>query len=269
MVTARGEPSVTDIPFKATRKVPDERLNPDGRQLRRFERQGTSTIFQALQDYFEATWGMVSQFNIHQAAANSQSEAVLRPFRDALTAWLQTVSTAGAEFGQGQIERYVLGVKALVKQTDIDIDWTLPNNDAAEWAIQYGRELTGQLAKTTNERIQREIANFIRNSETLDQLIERVQGGYLYSYDRAQAIAVTETTRAYAEGNKAAWKAGGIIQKMEWRTANDEIVCPICFPLNGQRTELDGQFPGGLSSPPGHVRCRCWIVPVTEFLDGG
>jgi SPP1 gp7 family putative phage head morphogenesis protein len=209
---------------------------------------------------------MVTSFTVQQAATFSQSERALRPFRDTITAWLQSVSTAGAEFGQLQVERFVLGVKSS-RTEQIAIDWTLPNNDAAEWAIEYGRQLTGQLAKTTNERIQREIANFIRNGETIEQLIDRVQGGYLYSRSRAEAIAITETTRAYAEGNKAAWKSAGIINKMEWRTANDELVCPVCSPLNGKIVSIDGEFVESIASPPAHTRCRCWLSPVVEFED--
>jgi SPP1 gp7 family putative phage head morphogenesis protein len=80
---------------------------------------------------------------------------------------------------------------------------------------------------------------------------------------RAELIGVTEVTRAYQQGSVAAWKEAGIIKKKEVRVSEDELVCPICAPKNGKQYDLDD--PAGDS--PFHVRCRCWSVPVTEFLD--
>ena len=35
----------------------------------------------------------------------------------------------------------------------------------------------------------------------------------MFSPERARLIAVTEVTRAYAEGNRQAWKASGVIEE--------------------------------------------------------
>jgi hypothetical protein len=110
--------------------------------------------------------------------------------------------------------------------------WELANNAAAAWAIRYGQALTGLLLQTTTERIQTEIANYISNSETIGQLINRIRYGRIYSEERARMIAVTETTRAFAMGGMEAWRASGVIERKQWNSNRDELVCPVCGPLN-------------------------------------
>lgn len=81
---------------------------------------------------------------------------------------------------------------------------------------------------------------------------------WLLGEDRAEAIAITEITRAISRGEEF---AAGLIQKQGvllecvWWTAQDERVCPICGELHG-RIELFwvDEYPDG---PPAHVRCRC------------
>ncbi|EKE07885.1 MAG: minor head protein, partial [uncultured bacterium] len=93
-----------------------------------------------------------------------------------------------------------------------------------------------------------------------DSLIETLSQSY--QPWRARLIAMTETTRAYAQGNRTMWGASGVTDGMEWRTGQDDIVCLICRPLAGKKTTLDGTFPGGRDVPPAHPGCRCHIYPV-------
>ena len=153
------------------------------------------------------------------------------------------------------------------KQVDgLTVDWELANTTAAEWARLYGAELVNNITGTTLTRLQTEIASFIANAETMPELIARLEP--LFGQVRAELIASTEVTRAFAEGNLAAWRESGVTEGKEWRTNNDEIVaqCPICFPMNGVVAKLDEPFQhptrGPLEGPPAHPRCRCWIVPV-------
>ena len=80
----------------------------------------------------------------------------------------------------------------------------------------------------------------------------------MFGERRAELIASTEVTRAYAEGNVAGWRASGMADREPeqkppyhpgcrcwlvlqmnadgswdyvWRTATDEIVCPECGDL--------------------------------------
>lgn len=232
--------------------------NPDGRQMRAYERAATERIYAALQRWGAVLTRGLTPGNVTALPARIGDDATLRPLRDDLIALLQEVAEAGAEFGQVQIEQSVYGVK----QAAPEVDWTLANSDAAQWAIDYGYVLIRGIVETTRSRVAREIRYFVDNSITINQLRDRLMAGNLFSRQRAAAIAVTEVTRAYAEGNMAAWRASGVVAAREWQTAVDERVCPLCGPLHGKIARMGEPFPFGGQGPPRHVRCRCWIVPV-------
>jgi len=90
----------------------------------------------------------------------------------------------------------------------------------------------------------------------LPDLIDAIQP--LFSSDRARRIAVTETTRLFAEGNKLAAQMDDAVGGLQWQTAGDERVCAICGPLNNQIFPKDG-----VPECPAHVMCRCRIIPTS------
>lgn len=45
-------------------------------------------------------------------------------------------------------------------------------------------------------------------------------------------------------------------KELIWHTREDELVCPICAPRQGER------FSGASNGPPAHPRCRCVGMPV-------
>jgi SPP1 gp7 family putative phage head morphogenesis protein len=168
-----------------------------------------------------------------------------------------------SSFGQEQVERFVFGVRKQVP--GIDISWELANAGAEEWARIYGFDLVGGITRTTRDRLQKEIAQWVANDETINQLARRLADpNGPFSPKRARMIAVTETTRAFAEGNREAWRESGVIEQRRWNTSVDELVCPICGPLHNVVVGIDEDFPGGHRNPPAHPRCRCWITPVVE-----
>ncbi len=80
---------------------------------------------------------------------------------------------------------------------------------------------------------------------------------------RAETIARTEYAFAFNYGNFEAMRqardlglVGPNIVKV-WQTAEDELVCPVCAPLNGQIIDLDDTFPVTNTTsftPPAHPR---------------
>ena len=147
------------------------------------------------------------------------------------------------------------------------VDWALVNDRAAAWARQYAGELAGNLSQTAHERIRQAVQRFIDTpGATLQDLIAETTGRQVSEY-RASVIAITETTRAYAEGNMAAWREAGVT-KQQWQTNHDELVCEICGPLNGTVMEIGAAFGSdrgrAFIAPPAHVNCRCWLSPVVE-----
>jgi SPP1 gp7 family putative phage head morphogenesis protein len=228
--------------------------------MRRYERDFEAAAARALDKLRRDLVRGITADNVHELTTRLNDEAIVRPFQDAIVAQLQAVALAGSEFGREQVEGDVFGVR---KALEVGM-WELANNMAADWALSYGYDLVRGIISTTRDRIAREVAEYVRNSETVGTLIQRLSAGNLFSPERARMIAVTEVTRAYAEGNRQAWKASGVIEKRRWRTNADELVCPVCGPLAGQVVGLDEEFDGGISGPPAHPRCRCWVTPVVE-----
>ncbi len=81
---------------------------------------------------------------------------------------------------------------------------------------------------------------------------------------RALNIARTEVMTAVNFGQTEIWKQSfeaGFVKEQdylkEWNTAFDELVCPICEPLDGEQVEVSAEFSGGFQSPPAHNSCRC------------
>lgn len=79
---------------------------------------------------------------------------------------------------------------------------------------------------------------------------------------RALTLVQTEITRAHAEGQIEAMAALGQKQlavAVEWRTAGDNRVCPLCAPLQGIVLTLK-EARGAI---PRHPRCRCAFIPAS------
>lgn len=161
----------------------------------------------------------------------------------AVTRMLEDAALAGV--AQAQLE---LG--------SLDVDWTLVNRDALAWARGYAGELVAGLNATTRDALRTAIAEWIESGEPLDALARRLAP--TFGELRGRVIAETEVTRAFAQGQVQAFRRAGVT-RWTWHTANDERVCDICQPRDGQVYEV-----GRDEEPPAHVRCRCWISAVAE-----
>jgi len=156
---------------------------------------------------------------------------------------------------------------APIEAVGIGVDWTLVNTAAVDWAREHAGELVKGITETSRKALGSQIASWIESGEPLPQLFERLEP--IYGQQRAELIGVTEVTRAYSEGKKVAWAESGVVQGYEWMTANDELVCPICAPLSGQKVKAGRTFPGGFTGPPAHPRCRCDLgeIMIGEDMD--
>jgi SPP1 gp7 family putative phage head morphogenesis protein len=163
------------------------------------------------------------------------------------------------------------GASALPAGFELLIDWDMFNTSAVDWLRRYEANWLRGINATTRSQVTKIIEGWIRRGDPLPVLTEQLTP--IYGSERAAMIAATETTRVYAEGNLAAWRATGIVTEKRWITASDDRVCPVCGPLHNKVVSIDlgwsrdgqGQIiasPEGLLAPPAHVRCRCWLLPV-------
>ena len=123
-------------------------------------------------------------------------------------------------------------------------------------------QAAGRLDGMTESRLD-EIADILDGAEpgatveTLETALEDTIG----SAGRALATAMTELTWSLAEGMLGVYYAMGVTETA-WLTAKDERVCPLC---SGNQAAgylpIGDPFPSGDTQPPGHVSCRCCLVP--------
>lgn len=213
---------------------------------RRFERELTGAFKEQLGDLLPAD---ASDDQIRAAAG--RVEATSQPVREILRKELEASSSLGVSVALDTLERIGLG-----------FDWTLANTDAAKWASQYSYELVRGINSTTQARLQVAVNDWFQERTTVGDLIKELQP--LFGKRRARAIAITETTRAAAQGSVIGFEKSGVVQEAEWVTVRDERVCPICGGLHGKRAPLRGTFPEGKSYPPAHPGCRCFVRPVVS-----
>jgi len=154
-------------------------------------------------------------------------------------------------------------IDALAELPDTGIDRDALEISAADWAREYVGDLITGIDDTTKERVRSTVANWIEAGEAFPELEKRMMDVFDSEW-RARTVAVTETTRAFAYAREQTWSASRVIKKKQWQTANDELVCPICGPLQGEIRRIGSSFSGGIDNPPAHPNCRCWIVPVVD-----
>lgn len=145
------------------------------------------------------------------------------------------------------------GVEGLPQNFRVLADWNLVNQSALDFARTYRYDMIKKITDTTRNQVIQAITDWAQSGAPLDDLSARLEP--VFGTVRAQMIAVTETTRVYAEGNKAAWDSTGVVNSAKWQTSNDDLVCPICGPLNEQVTDV---------MPPIHVNCRCFKRPIVD-----
>ena len=142
------------------------------------------------------------------------------------------------------------------------VDWDMINKDAESWAREFGGQLVKDIDKGTRRDVGNAVGDFYSEGHTMGELGDRL--GRIYSPQRAERIAITEVTRAAAEGERGIKKElakDGIIMVEVWQTRNDDVVCEICRPRNGvEEHKGDGDAYWDSSyGPPGHPNCRCNI----------
>lgn len=171
------------------------------------------------------------------------------PDEDEFQARLILALTEGGQLGIQQLE-----------MGGIRLDWTLTNTEAAKWAREYSYELIKGIDDTTREATQAAITQFV---ETPGMTMGDLKAALPFNPVRSDMIATTEVTRAYARGQTiAAVDAHKEFPDLRlvrtYYTNNDDRVCDICGPYDGQEVPADIE-------PPLHVNCRCWIDVHTSI----
>ncbi len=103
---------------------------------------------------------------------------------------------------------------------------------------------------------------FDLEAEAFDAMAEEEQSVLYNTMDRVDKVAESAT---YSIQNmnelEAAVADGG--EYMVWHTAEDEVTCAFCGPLDNKIVNLD-ELTNLDAVPPAHVNCRCELVTIEE-----
>lgn len=126
-----------------------------------------------------------------------------------------------------------------------------------DWLNEYTPSLNRELDSTSRSILSKVIEQYRLTPGMTIQDVEKALRPAV-GRSRASAIAITEVTRAASHATIEYQKHlgdKGIRMERIWNTDTDELVCPVCVPLNRKgEDEWIQDFPLG---PPAHVRCRC------------
>jgi len=182
-------------------------------------------------------------------------------------------------FWQLQVERMwhdMIGdyLFLLEKRSKITIAMNNPQikidyNDLDPWIRGHLEKYSFDMIKNITEITRRELRalfdEWLAGGYPYSWLIDKLKTEHYFDPVRAKRIAITESTRLYAENNMLVWRESKMVEGKRWHTANDEKVCPICQPLHEIVVALDDDFASGIPYPPAHVNCRCGIRPVMQL----
>lgn len=123
------------------------------------------------------------------------------------------------------------------------------------------------LSATLRERISDRVAvGMVRGDSPYDMADEITRITKKVGKNRATTIARTEVIRAHAEGALDMMESMGAEEigvAVEWSTAGDTRVCPLCEPLEEVIIPIKkahGMFPR-------HPNCRCTPIPAFEAFN--
>lgn len=144
-------------------------------------------------------------------------------------------------------------------EAGVGISWDVVNEGAADWAARYTFGLISDVNETTLRVLRKGVERYYQESgRTMGDLTKELEPWF--GRTRAERIAVTEVTRAAAEGERIVERTArdaGIRLVAIWHTNRDELVCNICGPNDGK---AQPEWVGVEDIPPAHPNCRCWVT---------
>lgn len=130
-------------------------------------------------------------------------------------------------------------------------------------------QFKGSISLTTEQRIRDIISNGLNKSLTYTEIaneIRKQSTAGVFSKARAQTIALDQTSKAYAYGQKVQMdtfiqRTAARVEKY-WSTVRDlKVSQTICAPNEAQGWLLWNElWQSGNDMTPGHVNCRCGVI---------
>ena len=166
-------------------------------------------------------------------------------------------------------------------------DMNLLSGRASEYVISATNRASIRMAQSVSDSLAERISQIIRigieETATGTDVIGLLEEAG-FDENRAQTIARTESSRAYTDGQNAAWEASGIVKGKTWLVSPG--ACEFCeeasrqfgttpvavggayyergqvLSVGGRTMSLDFDETTG---PPLHPNCRCSELPVIDY----
>lgn len=152
---------------------------------------------------------------------------------------------------------------------------------AARAITNYQGKLLTAVTETTQKEVRAALAESLANGESHAETTQRVAAVLGEGSEvRAEAIASTESARAFNMAREQAYIKEGNVTEKEWLPSGNP--CPVCKTLSGQTRPVGRPFVNSgetitlkngqqwtndwepIYGPPAHTRCRCGITSVTR-----
>lgn len=162
-----------------------------------------------------------------------------------------------------------------------------PNNATIQDRVKTMLKMTAQsYTSTTLKLLNNSLGEGVSNGESLAKLTNRVADVFdLTSKYRAEQVARTSVFATANASAREAYRQSGVVSEVKWHTAEDEMVCEYCGPMNGKTVGIDESYFengevvqgadggtlqlsfGDVIDPPLHVNCRCFTNAVVSRKD--
>ena len=148
---------------------------------------------------------------------------------------------------------------------DIDAALAVLGEDGAGAGLQRMLDQAGVTIGSIGENRMEDLAEALAEAllegtspDELAGILDTILADAQWSY----MVAVTEIARAVSQASLDTYRRNGI-ESMEWATAADQRVCPICEENEAVGpVRVDQLFPSGAAAPPAHPMCRCALLPT-------
>jgi SPP1 gp7 family putative phage head morphogenesis protein len=181
--------------------------------------------------------------------------------------------TAGLDSGSGLAALLRPFWAQLLESAFLDAAETPEIAVAFDLANPFVQTVLAQLAAkvvavtaTTRSEIQDLVGRQAAEGWSMETLASEIAGlAETRSATRATTIARTESASAYTQGSIAAYKASGVVDRVQWLIGPHS--CDDCLALADQVVALGAEFAPGVSGPPYHPNCTCALAPVLSATE--
>lgn len=155
-----------------------------------------------------------------------------------------------------------------------------PKDEKMQKRMKELIQLTGETyTDTTIQILSKKLKKEIDAGSSMDKLTTVVNEVFDFTEKyRAARIARSAVFGAANTAAREAYKQSGVVTTVKWHTAEDELVCEFCGPMNGKTIDVDEVFfeegdtvrgrEGGtldldfmdVEDPPIHANCRCFTT---------